>query len=82
MSADYITVSSINPEEFITTDSHILTISMEAGENVPNGSSPTGYTWQEYHYRLYREHLMSSGLDFDFIPTFSSPPKYSMTLTL
>lgn len=80
MTADYITVSSVNPEDFITTDSHILTVSLEAGENTPSGSPPTGYTWQEYHYGLYRENLINSGLDFDFIPKFNNPPEYSMTL--
>ena len=78
--ADYIAVSHVDPQDFITADSHILMVSVESGGKLPEGSPPSGYTWSDYHLQQYRESLAASGLDFDFIPSYSVHPQYSMTL--
>ena len=78
--ADYIAVSHIDPQDFITTDSHILVVSLESGGTIPEGSPPSGYTWETYFQQQYADHLAASGLDFDFIPQYSVHPQYSLTL--
>ena len=78
--ADYIAVSHIDPQDFITTDSHILVIKLESGNKLPEGSPPSGYTWASYHQQQYISHLADSELDFDLIPLYSVHPQYTMTL--
>ena len=78
--ADYIAVSHIDPQDFITTDSHMLVIKLESGKTLPEGSPPSGYTWASYHQQQYIAHLADSGLDFDLIPLYSVHPQYSLTL--
>ena len=78
--ADYIAVSHIDPQDFITSDSHMLMVMLESGGKLPEGSPPSGYTWSDYHLQQYRENLSNSGLDFDFVPSYSVHPQYSMTL--
>jgi hypothetical protein len=78
--ADYIAVSHIDPQDFITTDSHILIVNLDSGGNLPEGAPPSGYTWETYHQQQYLEHLKGCGLDFDFIPLYSVHPQYSMKL--
>ncbi len=60
--SDIITVSHIDPEDFITTDSHILSLSFTRGEglsqNVWGLSGPKA---------VYMDHLESSGLDFEYV---------------
>jgi len=78
--ADYIAVSHIDPQDFITTDSHILIVNLDSGGNLPEGAPPSGYTWETYHQQQYLEHLKNCALDFDFIPLYSVHPQYSMKL--
>ena len=78
--ADYIAVSHIDPQDFITTDSHMLLITLESAGSLPAGIPPDGYTWGDYHQKQYRDQLAQCGLDFDFIPQFSIHPQYSMQL--
>lgn len=80
--ADFITISQIDPQDFITTDSHILQIEVTQGENtVEDGTSPPlGHTWLSYHQSLYAQHVEDSGLDFDFIPLFASTPECKIAL--
>ena len=78
--ADYITVSHIDPQDFITTDSHILNLHLETGKDLPAGVPPEGGTWERYYQLQYQQYLEDSGLDFYFIPQYTTPPKYSMTL--
>ena len=78
--ADYIAVSHIDPQDFITTDSHILVVNLESGGVIPEGSPPSGYTWESYHQKLYVEHIAACGLDFAFTPLYSVHPQYSMQL--
>ena len=78
--ADYIAVSHIDPQDFITSDSHMLMLTLESGGKLPEGSPPSGYTWGDYYQQQYRQQLADSGLDFDFVPTYSIHPQYAMTL--
>ena len=78
--ADYIAVSHIDPQDFITADSHMLLITLESAGKLQEGVPPSGYTWGDYYQQLYRENLAQSGLDFDFTPHFSIHPQYSMQL--
>ena len=78
--ADYITVSHIDPQDFITSDSHIIKLHLETGSNLPSKPPSDGGRWDEYYWRQYREHLDASGLEFYFIPQYTFQPQYSMTL--
>ena len=78
--ADYIAVSHIDPQDFITSDSHMLLLTLESGGKLQEGSPPSGYTWSDYYQDQYRQLLADSGQDFDFVPTYSIHPQYSMTL--
>ncbi|MBO7185162.1 MAG: ABC transporter ATP-binding protein/permease [Oscillospiraceae bacterium] len=78
--ADYITVSHINPQDFITSDSHILMLHLETGKDLPSTPPPGGGTWERYYQLQYQQYLEDSGLDFYFVPQYTTPPQYSMTL--
>ena len=80
--ADFVTISMIDPQDFITTDSHILQIEIKQGEKtVGDGSAPeAGHTWLSYHQSLYVQHIAQSGLDFDFIPLFNTQPECKVSL--
>ena len=78
--ADYFTVSHVDPQDFIISDSHILVIKVEQGP-VMSTEKPTGYnTPLSYQASLYVQHLAQSELDFDFMPVFSLQPKYDFAL--
>ena len=78
--ADYYTVSHVDPQDFITTDSHILVIKVEQGSKTST-EKPKGYTtWLEYQTALYVEHIAQAETDFDFLPLFSVQPKYDFAL--
>lgn len=69
--ADVITVAHINPEDFITTDSHTLGFSFERGpEMTEKYASTTPYILQ------FRQFWDQSGLDFDYIPQKSDSLLY------
>ncbi len=60
--SDIVTVASIDPEDFIITDSHVIDLTFNRGDKVP------ATTWFLDEYRsAYIDHLLSSGLDFDLI---------------
>ncbi len=78
--ADYIAVSHIDPQDFITTDSHMLVVTLESGSALPEGAPPSGYTWADYNRQEYFSQLAQCGLDFEFIPLYSVHPQYAMQL--
>ncbi len=60
--SDIISLASINPEEFIFSDSHVLDIEFNRGDDLGDDVVDiTGFISE------YREHLNSSGLDFDYV---------------
>ena len=70
--SDILTVSHIDPEEFVTADSHTLDFSFERGPDLPKN------IWFLDEYReKYMEFLEGSGLDFDYIPKGSALLKYT-----
>ncbi len=78
--ADYYTVSHVDPQDFITSDSHILIIQVEQGSKT-SSETPKGYnTWLDYQSALYVQHIAQADLDFDLLPMFSIQPKYDFTL--
>ncbi len=60
--SDIITLASIDPEDFIISDSHVLDFSFERGEGMPREE------WSLTPYRqAYMNHLEASGLEFDYV---------------
>ncbi len=60
--SDIITVSSIDPEDFIINDSHVLDISFTRGKDLPRE------IWDiDPYVEKYLEHIEASGLDFDYV---------------
>ena len=80
--ADFVTISQIDPQDFITTDSHILKIRITQGPTVidDGASPPLRHTWLSYHQSLYAQHVADCGLDFDFIPLYSIQPECKISL--
>ena len=69
--ADILTVSNIDPEDFITTDSHTVRINIERSrDNIDKNS------YLDALKRIYKIYLIESGLDFDFIPSSAFMIKY------
>ena len=68
---DYLQVASIDPEDFITTDSHILEVQVT---RIGNDNLDL-----RYHIRSYTAHLAASGLDFSFVPAVSGDVTYSVS---
>ncbi|MGN0629543.1 MAG: ATP-binding cassette domain-containing protein [Oscillospiraceae bacterium] len=73
---DYLMISSLDPEDFITTDSHILEISIERGE-----ATGTALGLKDLS-DLYKDHLESSGLKFDYVPRAAASAEYTVSVFL
>jgi hypothetical protein len=61
--ADVVTVAHIDPEDFISTDPHILSINCNRGPEAEDK-----FTAIAPNVNKYRDHIDASGLDFDYIP--------------
>lgn len=72
--ADYLTVSAIRPQDFVTSHSHILQIKMKRG-NVGTNT----VTLDEY-YLQFAEELAASGLAVDFLPAPASTLGFTIQL--
>ncbi len=70
--ADILTVSNINPEDFITTDSHMIKLNIERSQN-----NDDKHSYLDNYVRIYKSYLLESDMDFDFIPSSSSAIKYT-----
>ena len=73
---DYLTLSAIDPKDFITTDSHVLEIKLS------RGAEATGNEWLVLTdlYKNYVRYLDESNLDATLIPVPISPLSYSVEL--
>ncbi len=71
MVGDYLTVSSIDPRDFVITESHILELAVERGENL----DPTMYTNVLTQTGPLLESLRASEADFTAIPYISGQPR-------
>ena len=78
MTGDFIFISSIDPTEFILTDSRTLNITIEQGPNIDlavvEGEDESAiYNRTAADIRAdYIERLENSGLDIDFLPSVAS----------
>ena len=70
--SDYVTVSSVDPRDFIITDSHILELSFERGATL--GATETSIVSPVTDFL---NALKNSDLDFDILPPVSSALSYS-----
>ena len=77
---DFIALSHVDPQDFITTDSHVLVLKLETGTRLPEGSPEGAYTWKEYFQQAYKEYLLSAPLDMDLLPLYGQRPKYYLRL--
>ncbi len=59
--ADYLTVSAVDPQDFVTTHSQVLEIKMKRG-------SSTSFLLDDLYHQFTYD-LSVSGLEFDFIPS-------------
>ena len=71
---DYITVSSVDPEDFIKTDSHILEIVMKRGE----GASDSFFL--DEYYKAYQDFCLDAPTDFLFLPSFDASVTFAVEL--
>ena len=72
--SDYCTLASIDPEDFITSDSHVLELSLKRGPVLhPDGGALTTMT------REYLQYLRQSGQDFSYVPAVALTPYYSVS---
>lgn len=69
--ADMATVARIDPEDFITVDSHILRFNFERGSSFTNK-----YDSLTTYIKMFQRHIDDGGLDFDYIPTTASVLQY------
>ena len=69
--ADIVTVAHIDPEDFITTDSHVLGFSFERGPLLVDK-----YESISPYMAMFRDFLEGTGEDFDYIPVASVSPEY------
>ena len=72
MVGDYITISSIDPHDFIITDSHILEFTFERDVGLPKHMSSILPQIKQFH-----QHLEKSGVDYDVLPKMDSRLSYS-----
>lgn len=72
---DFIALSRIDPEDFITTDSHILLLTIEQGKELDEDNTALS----ERSNAFIRE-LADSGFDFDFVPVITARAKYTATV--
>ncbi len=74
---DYLRISEINREDFVTTDAHMLEVEFDRTEETPvtliGADSLAG---------LFMDFMDDSGLDFDYVPTLPQPLFYSANFYL
>ena len=68
---DYITISSVNPWDFIRTDSHILELEAARGEDLGGETMDLQALLGEY-----MTWLDASGQDFSYVPKINVPVSY------
>ncbi len=73
--SDFIAVSNIDPEEFITCHSNILDVSLEQGPNLYGDGKTFTPILEEY-----MSYLRQSGQEFQLVPRVSPSAQYSVEL--
>ncbi len=64
---DYLTVSSVDPRDFVKTDSHILKLQLERGPMLPMGT----IGGIKSKMPAFQNYLEESGVEFTYIPNVS-----------
>lgn len=72
--SDYLTVSSLDPEDFITTDSHILEIKLEYGPKLQGNAYLQDLTVEYINY------LRESDAGYLYVPHVATTAAYSVDL--
>lgn len=75
--ADYLEIATIEPEDFITSDSHILEIEVTRGDGLE-----TNVVTIRPMVREFTAYLNTTGLDFDYIPNPAQAAYYETDLFL
>lgn len=75
--ADYLAIATIDPEDFITTDSHILELEVLRGDGLETNVVTIRPMVQEF-----TAYLNATGLDFDYIPQAAQAAYYETDLFL
>lgn len=70
--SDFITIATVNPEEFITSDSHVINVNMSYGEKLLSSQVAAFKSYKNTYYN----YLSQSGLDIEFIPSTNFTPRY------
>ncbi len=74
--SDYITISNVDPEDFIRSDSHILTVTVERDKDLPLGDG-IGQSELNRAAEKYRNELGEKFSDIMFVPTVPREVYYS-----
>lgn len=83
MVGDYLALSKVDPEDFITTDSHVLRLTLAQGKNLDaegyNPDDPESVVTQmnrtpDEIRQQYLEDLRNTDLDLLFLPSVPEPP--------
>lgn len=72
---DFVALSRIDPEDFITTDSHLLLLTIEQGSEAGGAESGLNDRMANFVRSIYE-----SGIDFDFVPVPNVRIKYTATV--
>ena len=74
--ADYYTISKVDPQDFIISDSHMLIVKIEQGPHYTADSDLYYDTHLAQLSKEYLSHIGQADSDFDFIPLFSIQAQY------
>lgn len=78
VTGDYIAISQLDPEDFITADSHILEISMGRGNNIDSSEIITGKYGQ--YWQTIQSLAEASGAQITILPEVPTPIETTVSL--
>ncbi len=73
---DWRTISSVDPRDFISADSHMVEVILDRGPNMPATKYVPDYC------SILLDYLNSTDIPFEFLPTVSTPATYHTDLVL
>ncbi len=76
--ADYLTVSAVDPRDYVTTHSQVLELKLEWADGIfDSGGMDGGIVTMDPVYDMFADYLWRSGLEIDFIPPMTSRATFS-----
>ncbi len=72
--ADYLTVSAVDPRDYVTTHSQVLELNLEWAEGAMDSGS---IVTMDPVYDMFVDYLSQSGLEIDFLPLLTSRATFS-----